>query len=147
MNSFEIEFIKEFQIMKGSSKDHMKDVVKILLASHIYLLLMKSFNTCSSIGCSSYKFVSTIYVILANTIMVSNSTLGDLSNYKSTLIQSYFDTNITLFPYWKDSVPKVIWLSILNPSSPKFAAHPINPSQIVPGIGGIPLFFVPSIIA
>ena len=81
----------------------MKNVVKRLLASHIYLLLMKSFNTCSVIGCSSYKFVSTIYVILANAIMVYNSTLRDPSNYKYTLIQSYIDINITLFPYWKVS--------------------------------------------
>ena len=82
----------------------MKNVVKMLLASHIYLLLMKSFNTCSSIVCSSYKFVSTIYVILANAIMVSNSTLGDLSNYKYTLIQSYIDINITSNnSYWKVS--------------------------------------------
>lgn len=104
----------------------MKNVVRILLASHIYLLLMKSFNTCPSIGCSSYKFVSTVYVILANAIMISNSTLGDLSNYKSILIQSYFDTNITLFPYWKVS-PKGNWLSILNPPFCQICGTPYKP--------------------
>lgn len=28
---------------------------------------------------------------------------NDLSKYNSTLMHSYFDTNITLFPYWKAS--------------------------------------------
>ena len=46
-------------------------------------------------------FFSTISVIIANAIRVSNSIINDMSNRRSTLTHSYIDTNITLYPYWK----------------------------------------------
>ena len=54
--------------------------------------------------------------------------LNDPSNHRFTLTHSYFDTNITLFPYGR-TIQEINWLSILNPHIANFAAHFIVLSQ------------------
>ena len=60
-------------------------------------------------------------------MMVLTLPLNDLSNYWSTLTHSFFDTNITLFPYWKVGPRGQL---VVNPLIANFVAYHVHPCQI-----------------
>lgn len=93
---------------------------------------MKPLNTCSSIGCNSYKFVPTIYVIVASAMIKSNSTTSDpsiinphwsyfIGHWTSPSSCSYFNTTIieNSYTYLKAS-PRGLFGRQYSINAPKY---------------------------
>ena len=79
-------------------------MTKILLARHIYLSLMNLLHNCSSIGCNSTNLFPQYKSLQPMQSWFLTLPSYNLSNRRSTLTHSYFDTNITLFPLYRNIV-------------------------------------------